>query len=160
MSGRIMFPGQHYIEQINLIINCRGTPNEATRKQITNEYALKYVESLPEKPKQDLQQLIPNMPPEAIDLLDKMLDMNPKTRIKVTDALEHGFLENLHDIEDEPVFEGTIDFSFETDPTLDLVKIQKLIIKEIAFYNPEYMSYIVEDQNAGQATGSDDVAMQ
>ena len=102
------------------------------------------------------------MPPEAIDLLDKMLDMNPKTRIKVTDALEHGFLENLHDIEDEPVFEGTIDFSFETDPTLDLVKIQKLIIKEIAFYNPEYMSYIVEDQNAGQGatTGSEDVAMQ
>ena len=70
MSGRIMFPGQHYIEQINLIINCRGTPNEQTRQQITNEYALKYVESLPEKPKQDLSQLFPNVPAEAIDLLD------------------------------------------------------------------------------------------
>ena len=123
MSGRIMFPGQHYIEQINLIINCRGTPNEATRQQITNEYALKYVESLPEKPKVDLQQLFPTQPPEAIDLLDKMLDMNPKTRIKVHEALEHGFLENLHDAEDEPEFEGTIDFSFETDPSLDLAKI-------------------------------------
>lgn len=52
-----------------------------------------------------------------------MLDMNPKTRIKVLDALNHPFLENLHDPEDEPNFEGTIDFSFETDPTLDLVKI-------------------------------------
>ena len=52
-----------------------------------------------------------------------MLDMNPKTRIKVNEALEHGFLENLHDPEDEPEFEGTIDFSFETDPTLDLAKI-------------------------------------
>ena len=52
-----------------------------------------------------------------------MLDMNPKTRIKVSEALEHGFLENLHDAEDEPVFEGTIDFSFETDPSLDLAKI-------------------------------------
>jgi serine/threonine protein kinase len=104
MSGRIMFPGQHYIEQINLIINCRGTPNEATRKQITNEYALKYVESLPAKPKVNLQELFPNQPPEAIDLLDKMLDMNPKTRIKVAEALEHNFLENLHDPEDEPEF--------------------------------------------------------
>lgn len=142
MSGRIMFPGQHYIEQINLIINCRGTPNEATRKQITNEYALKYVESLPEKPKVDLKVLFPNMPVEAVDLLDRMLDMNPKTRIKVNEALEHGFLENLHDPEDEPEFEGTIDFSFETDPTLDLIKVQRLIIKEIAFYNADYLNYI------------------
>ena len=31
MSGKIMFPGQHYIEQINLIINMRGTPDEATK---------------------------------------------------------------------------------------------------------------------------------
>ena len=83
MSGQIMFPGQHYIEQINLIINCRGTPNEATRQQITNEYALKYVESLPEKAPMDLKQLFPSHPPEAIDLIDKMLDMNPKTRISV-----------------------------------------------------------------------------
>ena len=147
MSGRIMFPGQHYIEQINLIINCRGTPNEATRKQITNEYALKYVESLPEKPKVDLQGLFPNMPPEAVDLLDRMLDMNPKTRIKVMEALEHGFLENLHDVEDEPVFEGTIDFSFETDPSLDLVKVQRLIIKEISYYNREYEKFIQPEES-------------
>jgi len=148
LSGRIMFPGQHYIEQINLIINCRGTPDEATRVQITNEYALKYVESLPEKPKVDLQLLFPNQPPEAIDLLDKMLDMNQKTRIKVGQALEHPFLENLHDPEDEPVFEGTIDFSFETDPSLDLVKIQRLIIKEIAYYNPEYLRFMSQEEPA------------
>jgi len=59
---------------------------------------------LPEKPKMDLQTLFPNQPPEAVQLLDKMLDMNPKTRIKVNEALEMGFLENLHDPEDEPVF--------------------------------------------------------
>jgi len=52
----------------------------------------------------DLQTLFPNQPPEAVQLLDKMLDMNPKTRIKVNEALEMGFLENLHDPEDEPVF--------------------------------------------------------
>ena len=85
---------------------------------------------------------------EAIDLLDKMLDMNQKTRIKVGQALEHPFLENLHDPEDEPVFEGTIDFSFETDPSLDLVKIQRLIIKEIAYYNPEYLRFMSQEEPA------------
>lgn len=32
LSGKIMFPGQHYIEQINLIIENRGTPDEITKK--------------------------------------------------------------------------------------------------------------------------------
>ena len=104
------------------------------------------MESLPEKPKVDLIQLFPNQPPEAIDLLDKMLDMNPKTRIKVQQALEHSFLENLHEPEDEPQFEGTIDFSFETDPNLDLIKVQRLIIREIAYYNPDYQRYIIQPE--------------
>lgn len=98
----------------------------------------------------DLQQWFPNQPPEAIDLLDKMLDMNPKTRIKVAEALEHGFLENLHDPEDEPEFEGTIDFSFETDPSLDLIKIQRLIIREISYYNASYEQYIIQQPGPGE----------
>ena len=79
-----------------------------------------------------------------MDLLDRMLDMNPKTRIKVKEALEHAYLENLHDPEDEPEFENTIDFSFETDPSLDLIKIQRLIIKEISFYNADYQHFIID----------------
>ena len=31
MNGKVLFPGQHYIEQVNLIINNRGTPDAATK---------------------------------------------------------------------------------------------------------------------------------
>lgn len=54
MNGKILFPGQHYIEQVNLIITLRGTPDAAAKKYISNEYALKYIESLPQKTKVDL----------------------------------------------------------------------------------------------------------
>lgn len=77
MNGKILFPGQHYIEQVNLIITLRGTPDDDAKKYISNEYALKYIESLPKKSKVNLQELFPTMPIEALDLLDKMLDMNP-----------------------------------------------------------------------------------
>jgi serine/threonine protein kinase len=138
MNGKILFPGQHYIEQINLIINFRGTPDDKTKLQITNEYALKYIESLPVKDKVPVAELFPGFPKEAHDLLDQMLDLNPQTRITVADALKHPFLETMHDPEDEPDFEGTIDFSFEEDSTLNLEKVKRLILKEISFYNPSY----------------------
>ena len=59
ISGKILFPGQHYIEQVNLIINIRGTPDDETKKHITNEYALKYIESLPSKAKTPLEEYFP-----------------------------------------------------------------------------------------------------
>lgn len=59
----------------------RGTPDQSTLGLISNEYALKYVKSLPEKEKQSLETVFPNTPPEALDLIDKLLDMNPVRRI-------------------------------------------------------------------------------
>jgi hypothetical protein len=58
-----------------------------------------------------------------------MLDLNPLRRIKVEDALSHPFLESMHDPEDEPEFEGKIDFSFEEDTTLTVEKLKRLILK-------------------------------
>lgn len=129
ISGRILFPGQHYIEQVNLIISVRGTPDDETKTQISNEYALKYIEGLPVKEKVPLAELFPSGPADALDLLDKMLDLNPSRRITVDDALKHAFLETMHDPEDEPSFEGAIDFTFEEDHSLNLEKVKRLILK-------------------------------
>ena len=129
ISGKILFPGQHYIEQVNLIINVRGTPDEDTKKQISNEYALKYIDSLSAKDKVPLSELFPGAPPEALDLLDRMLDLNPARRITVDEALKHPFLESMHDPDDEPSFEGQIDFTFEEDGNLNLEIVKRLILK-------------------------------
>lgn len=93
----------------------RGTPDDETKKHISNEYALKYIESLPKKPKVPLNQIFSSVPDEALELLDRMLDLNPERRITVDEALKHPFLEPMHDPDDEPVFVGQIDFSFEDD---------------------------------------------
>lgn len=129
VSGRVLFQGQHYIEQVNLIIELRGTPDSEAKKHISNEYALKYIESLPAKQKVPLKDLFPTAQPDALDLLDRMLDLNPSTRITVDEALKHPFLESMHDPEDEPSFEGTLDFSFEENPSLNLDMIKRLILK-------------------------------
>lgn len=81
LTSKILFPGQNYIEQVLLIINMRGSPDEDTLKLISNEYALQYVKSLPQKEKIPLEVVFPDTPADALDLIDKMLDMNPERRI-------------------------------------------------------------------------------
>jgi serine/threonine protein kinase len=110
-------------------MSIRGTPDESSKKHITNEYALKYIESLPPKAKVPLGELFPGQPKEALDLLDRLLDLNPETRILVDEVLEHPFLESMHDPEDEPNFTAVLDFTFEDDTTLTLEKLKRLILR-------------------------------
>lgn len=138
LNGKVLFPGNHYIEQVNLIISARGTPDSGARKNITNEFALKYIESLPPKDKVPLAEMFPGIAAQPLDLLDKMLDLNPESRIKVEEALSHPFLESMHDEEDEPNYEGVLDFTFEEDSTLTIEKLKRLILKEISSFNPAY----------------------
>ena len=44
-------------------------------------------------------------------------------------ALKHSVLETMLDPEDEPSFEGAIDFTFEEDHSLNLEKVKRLILK-------------------------------
>ena len=138
ISGKVLFPGENYIEQVNLIIEKRGTPDPATMESISNENAKKYIESLGNKDKIPLSELVPFNNTDAQDLIDKLLDLNPSTRCTVDEALQHPYLASLHDPEDEPVFEGEIDFSFEGNANLTLEDVKKLILTEISFYNKAY----------------------
>lgn len=138
INGKVLFPGENYIEQVNLIIEKRGTPDQDTMESISNDNAKKYIESLGSKDKIPMDELVPFNSKEAQDLIDRLLDLNPSTRITVDEALEHPYLANLHDPEDEPVFEGEIDFSFEGNAELTLEDVKRNILQEISSYNPAY----------------------
>jgi len=46
--------------------------------------------------------MVLDAPPEALDLLDKALQLNPQLRSTAEDLLEHQYLGALRCIEDEP----------------------------------------------------------
>ena len=55
----------------------------------------------------------PDASPEGIDLLKKILVIDPEKRITVEEALEHPFFEDLHFPEDEPSMEKLTKFHFD-----------------------------------------------
>jgi p38 MAP kinase len=65
----------------------------------------------------------------AIDMLEKMLVFNPKSRITAGEALAHPYLAPYHDPTDEPVADEKFDWSFnDADLPVDTWKIMMYVI--------------------------------
>jgi mitogen-activated protein kinase 1/3 len=133
LSNRPIFPGKHYLDQLNHILGVLGSPSEEDLNCIINEKARSYIQSLPYKPKVPWSKLFPNADPKALDLLDKMLTFNPHKRIGVEGSLAHPYLEQYYDPADEPVAETPFRFDTELD---DLPKdqLKRLIFEETLIF--------------------------
>jgi mitogen-activated protein kinase 1/3 len=101
LSNRPLFPGKHYLDQLNLILGIVGSPTHDDLQCIVNEKARSYLLSLPPPPRVPWSRLYPNADSKALDLLDKMLTFNPHKRITVEQALAHPYLEQYYDPADE-----------------------------------------------------------
>jgi mitogen-activated protein kinase 1/3 len=84
-----------------LIFGALGTPIDEDLDWVTNEKALQYIKSLDQKPKIPFSKIYPNASAEAVDLLENMLQFNPKKRYTVEQCLAHPYFSQLHCEADE-----------------------------------------------------------
>eukprot|EP00466_Bigelowiella_natans_P018986 jgi/Bigna1/42462/e_gw1.64.12.1 len=90
-----IFPGNDYIQQMNLIFDVVGTPTKEDTDFITNPKALQYIRGMEKKKPVPLKNLYPDANPTAVDLMSRMLTFNPNKRISVNDALDHNYFKSL-----------------------------------------------------------------
>ncbi|CAH6719551.1 mitogen-activated protein kinase Hog1p [[Candida] jaroonii] len=138
LSGRPLFPGRDYHNQLWLIMEVLGTPNMEDYYNIKSKRAREYIRSLPFCKKIPFQNLFANINnqinPLALDLLEKLLIFNPTKRITVDDALKHPYLKLYHDPNDEPISEKIPEDFFDFDRKKDELTIEdlkKLLYDEI-----------------------------
>jgi len=135
LSNRPIFPGRHYLDQLNHILGILGSPSNDDLNSIINEKARRYLRSLSFKPKVPWTRLYPNAHPQALDLLERMLTFNPNNRITVEDALAHPYLEQYYDPNDEPVAQEPFRLDMELDD-LPRERLKELIFEETGSFTP------------------------
>lgn len=109
-------------DQLNTILDVIGTPADEDIAEIRNESTEKFLRTLPYRQPQDLSLMFKGAPPAAIDLLQKMIEFNPRKRITVDDALMHEFLapfrESLKESFREVYSDGDLNMEIEKMPLL------------------------------------------
>ncbi|CAK9439863.1 uncharacterized protein LODBEIA_P39630 [Lodderomyces beijingensis] len=132
LTGRPLFPGRDYHNQLWLIMETLGTPNMEDYYNIKSKRAREYIRSLPFCKKIPFAKLFhqrsgnEDVNPLAIDLLEKLLIFNPAKRITVEDALQHPYLKLYHDPNDEPVSAKIPEDFFDFDKRKDELTVEEL----------------------------------
>ena len=136
-----LFPGRSTTNQIALIVDIIGSPSDEDLEQCKSRNAKRYVKGLGKKQKIPWKQVFrgKEYEEEEIDLIDKMLTWNPDKRITVEQALEHPFMEKLHDPTDEPVTFPIDDFEFDRED-IKLKELKDRLWEEVLKYHPEFGS--------------------
>jgi len=135
LTGKTLFPGTDHIDQLTRILVLCGTPQEATLNKITSEEARNYIRSLPHMERKNFSEHFKGANPMAIDLLQKMLEMDADNRINADLALSHPYLAQYADPSDEPV-SLPYDQTFE-DFDLPVEKWKESVWEELQnFKNP------------------------
>ncbi|GAA6001390.1 hypothetical protein JCM10207_006641 [Rhodosporidiobolus poonsookiae] len=93
MLGQPLFPGESGIDQLVEIIKVLGTP---TREQIKTMNPNYMEHKFPQiKPHPFVKVFRPRTPPEAIDLISKLLEYTPSARLTAIEAMTHPFFDDL-----------------------------------------------------------------
>lgn len=93
-SGMPYYPN----DQLNVIFDVIGTPNEEDISFLTDLKAQSYLKSFLARPRTDLKLRYPAAKDEAIDLLHKILVFNPYFRPSMQECLDHPYFKQVRQL--------------------------------------------------------------
>ncbi|XP_045142191.1 mitogen-activated protein kinase 15 [Echinops telfairi] len=97
LGGRPLFPGSSTLHQLELILQSVPVPSECDLAALGSSYSAVVLHRLGARPRKTLDALLPpDIPPEALDLLKRLLVFAPHQRLSAAQALQHPYVQRFH----------------------------------------------------------------
>ncbi|EDO46881.1 predicted protein [Nematostella vectensis] len=129
LTSKTLFPGNDHIDQLTKIMQLVGKPSDDFLQKIDSESARNYIAQMPDYRKTPFDEYFVGANPLAVDLLEKMLNLDTDHRITAVEALSHPYLASYADPNDEPTC-STFDDSFD-EKELSIEGWRALVYQEI-----------------------------
>jgi serine/threonine protein kinase len=88
----VLFCGEHYVHQLNLILTLTGSPSQSFLDRIGSDRVRTYIRSLPHRSRLPLGQVFGAVESDGVDLAERMLMLDPAERISAADGLRHPYV--------------------------------------------------------------------
>uniref|UniRef100_A0A452RBT7 Mitogen-activated protein kinase 15 n=1 Tax=Ursus americanus TaxID=9643 RepID=A0A452RBT7_URSAM len=130
LRGRPLFPGTSTLHQLELILETIPPPSKEDLLALGSSYSASILPCLGSRPRQTLDTLLPSdTPPEALDLLRRLLVFAPDKRLSAAQALQHPYVQRFHC----PAREWALDSA-----------VQLPVLEGVQLSAPEYRSRIYQ----------------
>mmetsp|Transcript_25524 Transcript_25524/g.43054 ORF Transcript_25524/g.43054 Transcript_25524/m.43054 type:complete len:300 (-) Transcript_25524:245-1144(-) len=93
VSKRPLFPGDSEVDELFKIFRMLGTPTEKTWPGVTSLHD--WNEAFPLWPQLKIKNFLPQFCDEGIDLIERLLILDPRHRLSAREALSHPYLEGM-----------------------------------------------------------------
>ena len=97
-----MFPGNSTLNQLERIISFTGNPSKEDISSLNSEVAISMIGSINQFRVKDIKDWFKSdTPPDAINLICKMLEFNPNKRPTANEILKHPYFSKFHNPKEE-----------------------------------------------------------
>uniref|UniRef100_A0A8C2INK7 Mitogen-activated protein kinase 15 n=1 Tax=Cyprinus carpio TaxID=7962 RepID=A0A8C2INK7_CYPCA len=103
LLGKPLFPGTSTINQIEKIMSAIPHPSTEDVLAIRSEYGASVIQRMLLRPQVPIDEILPaSVPPDALDLVQRLLVFNPDKRLSAEEALQHPYVSKFHNPAREP----------------------------------------------------------
>ncbi|XP_053468305.1 mitogen-activated protein kinase 15 isoform X2 [Ictalurus furcatus] len=132
LLGKPLFPGTSTMNQIEKIMSAIPHPLPEDIVAIRSEYGASVIQRMllrPQVPLGDIMQ--PSVPPDALDLLQRLLVFNPDKRLTAEEALQHSYVAKFHNPSREPGLDYEVILAVDDDVQLSVTQYRNKLYEMI-----------------------------
>ncbi|XP_070320459.1 mitogen-activated protein kinase 15 isoform X3 [Odocoileus virginianus] len=132
LQGRPLFPGTSTLHQLELILEAIPPPSKEDLLALGSGCNISVLQHLGSRPRQTLDALLPpDTPPDALDLLSRLLVFAPHKRLSAAQALQHPYVQRFHCPAGEWTLGGAVQLPVQEGAQLSAADYRRRLYKMI-----------------------------